>query len=132
MDSLKTLAQPLARVLLGLIFVVAGAGKLADVAGFTAYMTSGGVPAFVAWPVILLELLGGIAVIVGFQTRVAALALAGFSVLAGLMFHFAPSDQMQMTMFMKNLAMAGGLLLLAIYGPGAYAVGRAGRSVAAY
>jgi putative oxidoreductase len=125
MDSLKTFAQPVARVLLGLIFVVAGLGKLGDVQGFTGYMVSGGVPSFLAWPVILLEVLGGIAIIAGFQTRIAALALAGFTLLAGLLYHFVPADQMQMTMFLKNLAITGGLLLLAVYGAGAFAVDRA-------
>ncbi len=98
--------------------------KLADVQGFTGYMQSGGVPALLAWPVILLEVVGGAAIIAGFQTRIAALALAGFSVLAALMFHFQPADQMQMTMFMKNLAISGGLLLLWVYGPGVMSLDR--------
>jgi putative oxidoreductase len=124
MENLKTYAQPAARILLGLIFLVAGLGKLADVQGFTGYMQSGGVPAFMAWPVILLEIVGGAAVIAGFQTRIAALALAGFSVLAALLFHFQPADQMQTTMLLKNLAISGGLLLLWVYGPGALAIDR--------
>ena len=124
LDNLKTYAQPAARILLGLIFLVAGLGKLADVQGFTGYMQSGGVPALLAWPVILLEVVGGAAIIAGFQTRIAALALAGFSVLAALMFHFQPADQMQMTMFMKNFAISGGLLLLWVYGPGAMSLDR--------
>ncbi len=75
-----------------------------------------------AWPTILLEIVGGAALIVGFQTRIAALLLAGFTVLAGLLYHFQPADQMQMTMFLKNLAIAGGLLLLVAHGAGAMAV----------
>jgi putative oxidoreductase len=60
-----------ARILLGLLFVVAGLGKLGDVAGFCGYMASGGVPAFLAWPVVLFEIVvGGLALIVGFQTRI--------------------------------------------------------------
>ena len=111
-----------ARILLSLLFIIAGLGKLADVAGFAGYMASGGVPAVLAWPVILLEILGGLAVLVGFQTRIAALALGGFSVLAGLLFHFAPADQMQMTMLLKNLGLGGGFLLLAQTGAGAWSV----------
>jgi putative oxidoreductase len=88
-------------------------------------MTSAGVPGFLAWPVILLEILGGAALIAGFQTRYAALALAAFSLLAGLLYHFVPADQMQMTMFFKNLAVAGGLLLLTAHGAGRFAVDRA-------
>lgn len=119
MSNLSLLA---ARILLALLFIVAGLGKLADVSGFAGYMASGGVPAFLAWPVIALEVLGGLAVLVGFQTRIAALALGGFSVLAGLLFHFDPADQMQMTMLLKNLGLGGGFLLLAQAGAGAYAV----------
>lgn len=109
-----------ARILLSLLFIVAGYGKLQDVAGFTGYMTSGGVPAFLAWPTIALEFLGGIAILIGLFTRPAALALAGFSLLSALLFHLVPSDQMQMTIFMKNIAIAGGLILLAVHGAGAY------------
>ena len=65
-----------ARVLLGLLFVVSGIGKLGDVAGFAGYMASGGVPAFLAWPVVLFEIIGGLALIAGFQTRIVAYALA--------------------------------------------------------
>lgn len=109
-----------ARVLLALLFVIAGLGKLADVDGFAGFMASGGVPAFLAWPVILFEILGGLAILVGFQTRIVALALAGFCVLSGLLYHFDPADQMQMTMLLKNLGLAGGFLLLAQTGAGAW------------
>ena len=119
---MTNLSLLVARILLSLLFIIAGLGKLADVAGFAGYMASGGVPAVLAWPVILLEILGGLAVLVGFQTRIAALALGGFSVLAGLLFHFAPADQMQMTMLLKNLGLGGGFLLLAQTGAGAWSV----------
>ena len=121
-----------ARILLAILFIVAGLGKLADVQAFTGYMAAGGVPAFLAWPVIALELLGGIAVLLGFQTRIAALALGGFSILAGLMFHFDPANQMQMTMFMKNIAIAGAFLILSVAGPGALSVDARRGSVPAF
>jgi len=111
-----------ARVLLALLFIVAGLGKLGDVAGFTGYMVSGGIPAIFAWPTILLEVLGGLAILIGFQTRITALALAGFTLLAAALYHFVPADQMQMTMFLKNLAITGGLLLLAQHGAGKLSV----------
>jgi len=111
-----------ARVLLALLFIVAGLGKLGDVAGFTGYMVSGGTPAIFAWPTILLEVLGGLAILIWFQTRIAALALAGFTLLAAVLYHFVPADQMQMTMFLKNLAITGGLLLLAQHGAGKLSV----------
>lgn len=108
-----------ARILLAAMFIVAGIGKLGDVAGFTGYMTSAGVPGFLAWPVIGLEILGGLALVAGYQTRLAAIALAGFTVLAALLYHLQPADQLQMILFFKNLAVAGGLLLLAATGAGA-------------
>ncbi len=107
---------------MAIIFIMAGLGKTADVAGFAGYMASGGIPAFLAWPVILFEILGGLAILIGYQTRIVALALAAFSVLSGVMFHFVPADQMQMTMLFKNLAMAGGYIALALYGAGSLSV----------
>jgi len=119
MPALTLLA---ARILLALLFIMAGLGKLADVQGFAGYMASGGVPAFLAWPVIALEVLGGLAVLSGLLTRPAALALAAFSLASGLLFHFDPADQMQMTMLLKNLGLAGGFLLLWSTGPGAWSL----------
>ncbi|WP_323371661.1 DoxX family protein [Anianabacter salinae] len=113
-----------ARILLGLLFIVAGFGKLADVQGFAGYMASGGVPAALAWPVVLFEILGGIALIAGFQTRWVALGLAAFCVLSGALYHFVPADQMQMTSFLKNLGLAGGYLALFVTGAGAFSVDR--------
>lgn len=111
-----------ARVLLGLLFVMAGIGKLGDVAGFAGYMASGGVPAFLAWPVVLFEIIGGLALIVGIQTRIVAYALGAFCVASGLLYHFDPADQMQMTQVFKNLALAGGYIALAVRGAGAWSV----------
>ncbi len=122
MEKITTYVPLVARILIGLLFLVAGVGKLGDVAGFTGFLTSGGLPAFLAWPTIALEILGGVALIVGFQTRIFAVLLAGFTLLAALLYHFQPADQMQMTMFLKNLAIAGGLFLLFANGAGAVAV----------
>ena len=76
-------------------------------------------PSALALPAALFELLGGIAILVGFQTRIVALALAGFCVVTAGLFHANFADQMQMVMFMKNLAMAGGFLTLYAHGAGA-------------
>jgi putative oxidoreductase len=125
MTQLTSYAQPLARLFLGAIFLIAGLGKLPNVEGFTQYMASAGVPEILAWPVILLEILGGAALIAGFQARIAAVLLAGFSVLAALLYHNQLGDQLQQTMFLKNIAIAGGLLLVFAHGPGRYAVSKA-------
>ena len=110
------------RVLLAHIFVISGWSKIAGYAGTQAYMTSVGLPGALLPLVIALELLGGVALIVGFHTRWVALALAAFSIVAALIFHNNFADQMQMIAFMKNLAIAGGLLVLAQTGAGAPSV----------
>jgi putative oxidoreductase len=125
MDKLTAYLPLIARILIGVLFLIAGLGKLGDVAGFSGYLASGGLPAFLAWPSILFEIVLGLALIVGYQTRIMALLGAGFCVLAALLYHFQPADQIQMTMFFKNLAIAGGLLLLVSNGAGRMALDRA-------
>ncbi|SDY29215.1 DoxX family protein [Citreimonas salinaria] len=111
-----------ARIMLGLLFLISGFGKTGDVAGFAGFMASGGIPAFLAWPVVLFEILGGLALILGFQTRIVALALGAFCLVSGTLYHFDPADQMQMTQFLKNLALTGGYLSLAVIGAGAWSI----------
>lgn len=107
------------RVLLALIFVMAGAGKLgAGYAATQGYMDAMGVPGALLPLVIVLELGGGLALMVGWQTRWIAAALAAFTLVAGVVFHNNFADQMQMIMFLKNLAISGGLLLLVVHGAG--------------
>jgi len=112
------------RVLMSIIFIMAGISKLGAVAGTAGYMASMGIPLpnITVWLVIALELLGGIAILLGFFTRYAAWALAAFCVASGYLGHFQPEDQMQMTSFMKNLAMAGGFLALAVAGAGSFSI----------
>lgn len=112
------------RVLLSIIFIMAGFGKLTSVAGTAGYMASLGIPipGLTVWLVIALELLGGLAILFGFFTRYTAWALAAFCVASGYLAHFQPEDQMQMTSFMKNLALAGGFLALAAAGAGSFSI----------
>lgn len=122
MEKFTPYAPFVARLLLGALFLVAGLGKLQDVAGFAGYMASGGVPAFLAWPAVIFEIVLGLALFVGFQVRIFALLGAGFCVLSGLLYHFDPADQMQFTSFLKNMAIAGGFLALFANGAGALAI----------
>jgi putative oxidoreductase len=117
------------RILLGLIFVLSGFGKIAGFDGAVGYIASKGmpVPSLVAVLTICVELGGGLLLVFGFFTRWAALALAVFTVLAALIFHnfwAAPEAQkmMQNINFMKNLSIAGGMLVLAAFGPGALSI----------
>jgi putative oxidoreductase len=113
------------RIFLSLLFLFAGFGKLmGGPAGFAGYVGSLGLPApmLVAWATIALEILGGLAILVGFQTRIAAYALAAFCVASALIAHFDFADQNQATQFLKNLGLAGGFLLLTATGPGSISV----------
>ena len=122
MQWIQSLSAPAGRVLISLIFVISGFNKLVNYAGTQAYMESSGVPGIMLPLVIAVELLGGIAIILGWHTRVAAFLLAGFSLLSAVLFHANLGDQMQMIMFMKNLALAGGFLMIVALGAGAYSL----------
>lgn len=129
MTNTLSLLAPVGRILLALIFIISGLQKLGDISGNAAYIASGGLPGVLIYPTILVEVLGGIALAVGYQARIAALVLAGFTLVAGVLFHLVPAGaaegmmaQMQTIMFMKNLSIAGGLLLIVSMGSGAYAL----------
>ncbi|MFK5915085.1 MAG: DoxX family protein [Woeseiaceae bacterium] len=109
----------IARILLAHIFVLAGMNKIMGYAGTQGYMEAMGVPSILLPLVIGLELAGGLALVIGWQTRYIAYALAGFSIVSAIIFHNNLAEQAQMIMFMKNLAIAGGLMLLAEHGAGA-------------
>ena len=114
---MKKLTELVARGLLGIMFVMAGIGKTgAGYAGTVAYMDAMGVPGALLPLVIALEIIGGVLVIIGFKVEWAAYALAGFSLLAGVIFHANFADQMQSILFMKNIAIVGGLMILAVNG----------------
>ncbi|MGN4991971.1 DoxX family protein [Aeromonas sp. 97A] len=122
MDKMKDVALLAGRVLLALMFVMAGWSKIGGYAGTQGYMEAMGVPGFMLPLVILLELGGGLAVVLGLFTRSLSLLLAGFTLMAAFIFHYQPAEQMQMLMFMKNVSVAGGFLALAAAGAGAFSV----------
>ncbi|MCW8935662.1 MAG: DoxX family protein [Gammaproteobacteria bacterium] len=111
------------RLFLGHIFLLSGITKIGDAyAGTAGYMDSMGVPGGLLPLVIALEIIGGLMVIVGFKVKWAAYALAGFSIMAAIIFHANFADQMQMILFMKNFTIAGGLLLLSVHGAGVLSI----------
>jgi len=134
-----TLQNPLAlvgRILIALLFIPAGFGKISGFAGTVGYATSVGMsmPTVAVAVGLLIELLGGLALLFGFGTRIAALALAVFTLAASFFFHAywaLPADQqmMQQLLFFKNVAVTGGLLAFAAFGAGAWSVdgARSGR-----
>lgn len=119
-----------ARLLLAFLFLSSGFSGLSDIAGTAAYFQGLGFPAptLVAWAVGLFELLAGALVVVGFATRPAALLLAAFSVAAGFIGHYGQGIEDPMLAFMhsqalmKDVAIAGGFLALAIAGAGRWSV----------
>ncbi len=124
MEKLNPLFDLAGRIFMALLFIPAGAGKISGYAGTQGYMESVGVPGILLPLVIIVELGGGIALLLGWQTRIVAFLLAGFCLVSALLFHFQPADQMQMILFMKNIAIAGGLLFLVANGAGALSIDR--------
>ncbi len=110
------------RALIAIVFIMSGYSKIGGYEGTQGYMESVGVPGFLLPVVIAVELLAGIAVLVGYQTKIAALLLGGFTFLTAVIFHSDFGQQMQMILFMKNLAISGAFLLLFVHGPGQWAI----------
>lgn len=129
MNAYSNIATGTGRVLLSVIFILAGLSKATGAAGTIAYIESKGLPLpQVAYALtVALELGGGILLLVGFQARLVALAFAGFCIVSALIFHTDFADQTQMTMFLKNLAIAGGMLFVFANGAGGFSIdGRRG------
>jgi putative oxidoreductase len=129
--SLPDLASAAGRVGLAILFLWSGYGKFAHAAGTIGYMQAYGVPAadLLVWPVALVEVLAGLALVLGWKTRWAALALIAFTLPATFIFHAywgVPADQVmnQQIHFLKNLAIVGGLLSVLAHGAGRYALDR--------
>jgi putative oxidoreductase len=124
-------AEVAGRFFLALLFVLSGLGKLGAYTSTAAYMSATGVPGALLPAVIATELLGGLAIVLGWKARIAALLMAGFSLLTALIFHNHLADQTQLIMFFKNISIAGGFLLLAAHGAGPLSLdGRAARHAA--
>ncbi len=123
-QTLQNVTSLAGRVLLSIMFIMAGYSKIGGYEGTQGYMESVGVPGLLLPLVIALELIGGLALLLGFQARINAFLLAGFTLLAGLLFHNNFADQMQMILFMKNMAITGGLLLIVAFGPGKWSIDR--------
>src|SRR5260221_9432443 len=123
--STNNSAVPLiGRILLAVIFILSGVSKLANPAGTQGYIASVGLPlpllAYIA--AVVVEIGGGVMLLIGYRTRAAAIALSIFTVAAAVFFHHALGDQNQFIHFMKNLAITGGLLQVLAFGAGAFSL----------
>jgi putative oxidoreductase len=121
---MKDAALLLGRILMVAIFLSAGYSKLTHYEYMQGYMVSLGVPGWSMPFIILWELGGGLAILLGLFTRPVALLLAGFCVISALIAHLHPADQEQMINFMKNLSMTGGFIYVAVTGAGAFSLDR--------
>jgi len=109
----------LARAMLAYIFIVDSWGAIADYAGTVSYMQANGVDPRLLPLVILTELGGGLMVLLGLKTRWSAVALCGFCILTALLIHWRADEMIEVQ---KNIAMAGGFLTLAVFGPGRWSL----------
>lgn len=116
--TLRDTAELGGRILLSSLFVLSGLSKIGAYAATIAYMSAMGVPGGLLPVVIATELLGGLAIVLGWKTRITAFLLAGYALLTALVFHTHFADQIQMIMFLKNVSIAGGFLLLTVHGAG--------------
>ena len=121
-EKIAGFGAPVGRFLISIIFFMSGIDKLTNYQNTVVWMESQGVPGHFLLFVIPLEILGSIAIIVGWNTRLIAFLFAGFCFLTALLFHGEFSDQLQLILFMKNLAIAGGFLILSVHGAGTYSL----------
>jgi len=131
-NQFQPLALLAARILLAWMFLYSGFGKITNSAGAMKYMASKGMPFIepLLWGAIVIEVIGGLMLVVGWKTRLAAWAILGFVFLTSVIFHnfwAVPAEQayLQAIMFNKNLAIMGGLLYVAFMGPGRLSVDKA-------
>ena len=123
-DALRNLTEASGRVLLAVLFLLSGISKLGAYSATGAYMSAFGVPSALLPVVIATEVLGALAIILGWKARVAGFLLAGFCLLTASIFHHNLADQTQLIHFFKDLALAGGLLLLVANGAGPLSLDR--------
>ena len=110
----------IARISISILFLLNGIFKINNYEGTVGWMESFGLPGILIIPAIILEIVGPILIIIGYQTRIAAAALSLFCIATAMIFHNDFSDQMQLTAFLKNIALAGGFLFLVVNGAKGY------------
>ena len=114
--------QVLGRIFLSTIFLVEGMNKIFNYESTIEYMENFNVPEYLAIPAIIVEILFPLLLIVGYQTKISALALAIFTLTTALIFHTDFTNQMQLISFLKNFAIAGGFLIIFVNDVGKYSI----------
>ena len=116
------IVEILGRLLLSAIFLINGIGKIFNYEGTIQYMEVFDVPGYLIIPAITVEILFPILLIIGYYTKFSALVLSLFTLALAVIFHTDFSNQMQLMSFLKNIAIAGGFLIIFVYGPGKYSL----------
>ena len=106
----------LGRILISTLFLLNGVFKISNYDGTVGWIESFGIPGILIIPAIILEVIGPILIIVGYKAKIAAGFLSLFCILTAIIFHNDFSDQMQLTSFLKNIALAGGFLFIVVNG----------------
>ena len=116
------IVEILGRLLLSAIFLINGIGKIFNYEETIQYMENFDVPDYLIIPAITVEILFPILLILGYYTKFSALVLSLFTLVLAVIFHTDFSNQMQLMSFLKNIAIAGGFLIIFVYGPGKYSI----------
>ena len=116
------IVEIIGRIFLSAIFLINGVVKIFNYEGTIQYMENFNVPGYLIIPAITVEILFSILLIIGYQTKFSALVLLLFTLALAIIFHTDFSNQMQLMSFLKNIAIAGGFLIIFVYGPGKYSI----------
>ena len=114
--------EVLGRIFLSMLFLIEGANKIFNYEGTIQYMESFSVPGYLAIPAIILEILFPLLLIIGYQTKIAALVMMIFTIVVAIIFHTNFDDQMQFITFFKDIAIAGGFIIIFVNGAGKFSV----------
>jgi putative oxidoreductase len=110
------------RIFISLVFLLSGYNKIFNYDNTISWMEGFGIPGFLLWPAIVLEVLLPIFIIIGYRTQISAIILAIFCLATALIFHYDFTNQMQTISFLKNFGLAGGFLFIATNGPKEWAI----------
>ena len=112
------------RIFISLIFLLSGYNKIFSYEDTSIWMESFGIPGFLLWPAIVVEILLPVLIIIGYKTQISATLLAAFCIATAMIFHFDFANQMQIIAFLKNFGLAGGFIFIATNGPKDWAIDR--------
>ena len=114
--------EVLGRIFLSALFLIEGINKIFNYEGTTQYMESFGVPEYLAIPAIIIEILFPLLLIIGYKTKIASLVIAIFTIIVATIFHTNFDDHMQFITFFKDIAIAGGFIIIFVNGPGKFSL----------